>query len=358
LAPADKASLGEDALEKLPADIRRTMTEGAVREAIDNAGVTCAVHSSCSICGQPGVIVHSELRDLIFGVPGTWGLRRCSNERCALMWLDPMPLPDETKKFYANYYTHVAGEGGAAAVSPPRTGWKSLLKRALARILFWRKHSFLSGLSYLEGLTPGKMLEVGCGNGQLLRQATAAGWRAVGIDFDAVAIAAVRTIANAEAFVGDLVSMKFGDGEFDAIVMNNVIEHLPMPDGVLRECRRILRPGGRLVLVTPNLWSLGYKEYGQDWRGLEVPRHLYLYSPATLAALAKAAKFARWSAFSSAGGGTGVEMLLFSQALRDKRLGRDATKDERRARRTINEEIRSILFGRDVGEWAVLVAHK
>ena len=274
------------------------------------------------------------------------------------MWLDPMPLPDETAKFYDDYYTHAADAQTSVPAAPRRALWKSLLKRSLATLLFWRRHSFMSGLSYLEGMAPGRLLEVGCGSGMLLRQATAAGWRAVGIDFDPVAIAAARSLQDVEARVGDLESMHFADGGFDAVVMNNVIEHLPLPQRVLEECRRILRPGGRLVLVTPNTRSLGYALYDQDWRGLEVPRHLFLFSPATLLALGRATGFSRLSAFSSAGAGTGVEMLLFSEALRARRLGREATRNETGARRTIRREILSIILGHDIGEWAVLVAHR
>ena len=327
-------------------------------ETIDNAGVRCEVRLSCELCGREGVIVHGGLRDLLYGVQGVWGLRRCTGGGCGLLWLDPMPLPEETHKFYATYYTHLGDETALASAASPRRGGKALLKRALARILFWRKHAFLSGLSYLEGLAPGRLLEVGCGNGRFLRHATAAGWHAVGIDFDPVAVRSARRIPGVEARVGDLRGAGFGDAEFDAVVMNNVIEHLAGPAGVLAECRRILKPRGRLVLVTPNVGSLGYARYGPDWRGLETPRHLFLYSPQTLAALAKGAAFARVSVFSSAGGETGVQMLLVSQTLRDRRLGREPTVDEAGARRTIREEIRWVVLGRDVGEWAVLVAHK
>lgn len=325
---------------------------------IDNEGVICRVQPVCGLCGRPGAVVHSGMRDLIFGTRGEWGFRRCADPACALLWLDPMPLPGETSKFYETYYTHAAESSSEATAHSPRRGWKSVVKQGLAKILFWRKHVFLSGLSYLEDMTPGRMLEIGCGNGSLLRSATGAGWRAFGIDFDANAIAAAQTIPNVEAAVGDLLSMSFGENMFDAIVMNNVIEHLPAPHQVFRECQRILRPGGRLVMVTPNIRSLGYRQYGQDWRGLEAPRHLHIFSPGTLAAFARSAQFERVAAFSTAGGGTGIESLLFSQALREKRLRRGAQTDELGAKRSIAEEVASILVGRDVGEFAVLVAHK
>jgi predicted SAM-dependent methyltransferase len=57
------------------------------------------------------------------------------------------------------------------------------------------------------------------------------------------------------------------------------------PVGFLAECWRILRPGGRLVIVTPNVDSLGHRHFAERWRGLEQPRHLFLYGSASLRAL-------------------------------------------------------------------------
>lgn len=74
----------------------------------------------------------------------------------------------------------------------------------------------------------------------------------------------------------------FPDNAFDAITMNHVIEHLYDPITTLEECRRVLKPVGKLVIVTPNIESLGARLFGEVWRGLEIPRHLYLFSPSTL----------------------------------------------------------------------------
>lgn len=333
--------------------------EPYVTDTIDNAGVICRPQLTCALCGQAGSVVHSGLRDLIFGAQGEWGFRRCPGAACALMWLDPMPLPAETSKFYGTYYTHDAGHTAPVArTARQRRDWKGVVKKLLAKVLFWRRHAYLPGLFYLEDMKPGKLLEVGCGNGRFLREAAAAGWQPLGIDFDPHAIAAAQTIPGVQASVGDLLSMNLAEGSFDAVVMNNVIEHLPTPASVFAECQRILRPGGRLVMMTPSTRSLGYRTYGQDWRGLEVPRHLHLFSPGTLEGFARAAKFTRVATFSSAGGDTGVEMLVFSQSLRDKRLQRVERRDQPGAMRAIQSEVASILIGRDIGEWAVLVAHR
>ncbi|HEV7576799.1 MAG TPA: class I SAM-dependent methyltransferase [Caldimonas sp.] len=321
----------------------------------DNSGVICRAQSCCALCGADGSVLYSDLRDAVLHAPGTWSLRRCTSPACGLIWLDPMPLPSEAGKFYSDYYTH---DATASAVPPKvvRRGLKSRVKTLLGTVIFWRRHAFLTDLLHLQDMPPGRLLEVGCGGGQFLRQASLAGWKAVGIDFDQKAISAARQIPNAEAFVGDLLSMGLEANSFDAVVMNNVIEHLPMPESVFRECQRVLRPGGRLVMVTPNTASLGHKEFGKDWRGLEVPRHLHLFSPANLSRFARTAKFKRVSAFTSAAGAVGI--LGQSQAIRDARLGGADSTASRHVRRIIRRELASISVGRNVGEWAVLVAHK
>ncbi len=64
--------------------------------------------------------------------------------------------------------------------------------------------------------------------------------------------------------------------------MIHVIEHLFDPIGTLKICRRLLKPGGRLLVVTPNAASLGHAAFKAAWRGLEVPRHLFLFSRESL----------------------------------------------------------------------------
>jgi hypothetical protein len=109
-------------------------------------------------------------------------------------------------------------------------------------------------------------------------------------------------------------------------------------------------------MVTPNTESLGHREFGPDWRGLEVPRHLHLFSPATLTGFARKAGFRRISAFSSAGGAVGI--LGQSQSIRHARLGDAGQADGRQVERIIRRERAGIFLGKPVGEWAVLVAHK
>ena len=145
----------------------------------------------------------------------------------------------------------------------------------------------------LRSVPPGRMLDVGCGSGALLQRMRIAGWEVEGVDFDEKAIDRAWREYGVAVRHGDLRAACYPDGSFDAVTMNHVIEHVHDPIALLAESRRILRPGGRLVVVTPNIASWGHARFGRNWRGLEPPRHLHLFSQKTLAETARRAGFAR-----------------------------------------------------------------
>jgi SAM-dependent methyltransferase len=132
----------------------------------------------------------------------------------------------------------------------------------------------------------------------------ACGWEVEGVDFDPKAVEQARDKHGLTMYAGELREVAYAQDAFDAITLNHVIEHLPEPIEVLTECRRILRPGGHLVVITPNVNSWGRRRFTSHWRGLEPPRHLFLFSPHTLAAVATKVGFDDFQVFSRAGGAT------------------------------------------------------
>ena len=246
----------------------------------------------CYLCGNEGKLLYESLKDRVFGAPGEWNLKKCSNIECGLVWLDPMPLEEDISKAYQTYYTHDNNY-----VQKKSLIW--LLLRATYQSIT-TVPSYILGMKgeqsqlsrmYLNRIKPSKLLEIGCGSGEFLNYMQIAGWQVEGIDFDAKAIESVRAKYGINARVGSLESFRYAEKYFDAITMNHVIEHVPNPVALLQECYRILKPGGYLVIVTPNINSWGHQKFKTNWRGLEPPRHIHLFSEATLQKCGKKAGF-------------------------------------------------------------------
>ena len=121
-----------------------------------------------------------------------------------------------------------------------------------------------------------------------------------GVDFDSKAVEGVRIRYGFNVHVGSLESIAYTDNTFDAITMSHVIEHVSNPVALLQECYRILKPGGYLVLVTPNINSWGHAIFKYNWRGLEPPRHLHIFSQSTLQTCVKKAGFYNFDSWTTA----------------------------------------------------------
>jgi 2-polyprenyl-3-methyl-5-hydroxy-6-metoxy-1,4-benzoquinol methylase len=260
----------------------------------------------CRACGAPGKTLYADLRDRLFGAPGSWRMARCPTPECGMLWLDPTPLPEDLGLAYAAYYTHEPAAAGRSAAERTLRSWAkqgyfserfgyrvraAWFKRLLAR-LGARSPELREYLDRMVLAQPpradGRALDVGCGEGRTVETMAALGWDAEGVDFDAAAIA--RAAARGlRVRVGTVEAQGYPAAHFDAIGVSHVLEHLPDPLATLAECCRLLRPGGQLVVLTPNALCLGHRRFGRDWRGLEPPRHLQVFTPGALRATAERA---------------------------------------------------------------------
>jgi 2-polyprenyl-3-methyl-5-hydroxy-6-metoxy-1,4-benzoquinol methylase len=146
-------------------------------------------------------------------------------------------------------------------------------------------------LSWVTGVPKGRLLEIGCGNGEYLRRMEDLGWDAQGIEPDAQAAKIAQEQLGVKVIAETLEKADLADDCFDAVVLNHVIEHIPDPLTLLRQCLRLLKPEGQMVILTPNLQGLGHRVFQRDWANLDPPRHLRLFSPAALRSTAKQAGF-------------------------------------------------------------------
>lgn len=243
---------------------------------------------SCCLCGDDGKELYTGMADCWFGAMGTWGLRTCAD--CGIAWLDPQPTKDDIPKLYSRYYTHTSLEVTAferlrreiRQCILARMGYRvepstGLLPRLLSRWGSFARAAAMDVLN-LSASEVGTLLDVGCGNGEFISRMHSLGWNVSGVDPDPAAVAFGRS-HKLSVFQGTISDVP-PDLAYDVITLNHVIEHVPDPVELLRECGKRLRPKtGRLIITTPNLKSLGHRWFDRYWRGLEFPRHLVLFSP-------------------------------------------------------------------------------
>jgi 2-polyprenyl-3-methyl-5-hydroxy-6-metoxy-1,4-benzoquinol methylase len=265
---------------------------------IRDGGIRTEEVKNCLFCGALGTPLHEGLSDHLFGVPGQWGFLQCT--KCDLAWLSPRPIAADLSKAYKSYYTHIGdrnrksdtnllahlrkkSKGGLYAIVSGSSeladgwGWRQL-GRTLSRVPLLRERAAM-GTMCLNGAKGGKLLDLGCGNGRFLALMRDAGWEVRGVEPDPAAAAKIaQQQFGIPVIVGTLEDAGFPGESFDAITLSHVVEHVHDPIALLSECRRVLKPEGRAVIVTPNLRSLGHQKFGSSWRGLEPPRHLLIFS--------------------------------------------------------------------------------
>lgn len=235
----------------------------------------------------------------MFGIAGEFGEYRCTS--CGLIRLDP--VPGNLKKYYPskNYYSY---------------GFHSN-KSFFARL---RAYFIAHELFFMVPAMPtpgarGKVLDVGCGSGETLEQLRSIGWDAYGVDLDrrAITIAHKRGLSNvSQGSHKDL--KKFRNNFFDVIRLYHVVEHIDNPQEFFRLAYDKLKPGGELILGTPNGTGLVARLARQYWYNLDCPRHLFIFSPKNLTRLAKKFKFKNPKVeFFSGGGWVGSLQYIIRQ---------------------------------------------
>jgi SAM-dependent methyltransferase len=250
-------------------------------------------------------MLYDDLHDRFYSTPGVWKMSRC--QACGLLWLDPVPLEDDIHLAYGTYYTHSRSDPQgirriyAAVVDNHvrrRLGYMSSASpstRAMARVLSFLHPGGDAELSrqalYLrKGEGEPLLLEVGCGSGEWLSYMRGLGWRVEGVEFDPKVVETARS-QGLNVRTGRLSDQRYPDEYANVICLVHVIEHLHEPLATLRECHRVLKPNGRLVIATPNTASLGHHRLKSNWASLDPPRHLMIFDPPTMRRLLDQAGF-------------------------------------------------------------------
>jgi SAM-dependent methyltransferase len=229
----------------------------------------------CPLCGRNDTRFHAEAHDIEYCTSHEdWIWHAC--DPCGVLFIDPMPVDRLGEIYPANYYSYGAGEDGGKASAVQK------IKEALDR----RRFKSLLGAVPGENLS---VLDIGGGSGWLLDMVKGADARVTKttvVDLDGGAAQLAR--AKGHTFVQGRIEDAELDGQFDFILMLNLIEHVSDPRAMLAKVRRLLKPGGQLFIKTPNYMSLDARLFRhRSWAGFHTPRHFVLFQRRSLEALAQ-----------------------------------------------------------------------
>jgi len=223
--------------------------------------VTTLALEACPACGARDA-AQAEL-----------GLRRCT--ACGTVYAREYADPGEV--FVDGYFE---GGAGAYGIDTAHPRFQAFMAQVCAR-----------RCAFIESITgAGSLLDVGCGGGELLAAAVARGWRAAGCEPMGEAAAIARSRApGADIRTGLSSEAGFEEHSFDVVCAFHVLEHMADSRAFLRELARFARPGGLVVVETPNYASRLRRVRGSGWIHLRPLEHLVHFTPATMRAALRGA---------------------------------------------------------------------
>jgi len=240
----------------------------AVASEID----TPSALATCPGCGEPlrgEVLLRGP--DRLMGGPGEFAVRACG--ACGLASTEPRLRPEQFADYYPQtYYPEHAGRLGGFV---ERARLEAVVRLGPYRPLRGWQRS-------------GRLLDVGCGSGELALTFARHGWRVAGVEPSREA-AARATARGVEMHTGTLDDAPWSGPTFDGIVFNHSLEHVPDPVASLRQAAALLRPGGTLAVAVPNYGCWQRRVFGERWFQLDLPRHLQHFDADSLGALMRRA---------------------------------------------------------------------
>lgn len=227
--------------------------------------------TSCNLCNSSEFqyLFEVEVSDSDAKTNREFSMVKCRN--CGLVCVNPMPSQRELEAYYpSEYYLRES--------SPER---EKLLKQyqedKIRKVERFKKS--------------GKVLDIGCGIGRFLVTAKESGYECYGVEYSKLASDYAVTHLKLNVINGDLLDVDYPYDYFDVITLYHVLEHLYYPKETLMKVRKILKEDGILIIAVPNFASLESKVFKDRWFHLEVPRHLYHFTPTSIHRLLNEAGF-------------------------------------------------------------------
>lgn len=144
------------------------------------------------------------------------------------------------------------------------------------------------------------LLDIGCGNGDLIKVAAKKGWKSFGTelyDENSIGNSQNRDNSDIKIYTGELLSLNLPANSFDLITIYHVIEHLISPIETLSEIYRLLKPSGVALIETPNIGGIGSIVKGKQWSHIIPPEHITYFNPSALRFAVLKAQFPKTEVF-------------------------------------------------------------
>ena len=224
----------------------------------------------CDFCGsREKVPVHPDIH-----------MVRCGS--CDLTYLDQRPLEGDLGHLYGKSYFNSSDS--------QEFGYDDYLSERPQIVETFRRR--LRNLEQRFGKPPGRLLDVGCATGFFLDIARDSGWSVEGVDVSKYAAGLAREMLGVHVHIGPLTVLPRSDQPYDVVTMWDVIEHSIGPMKDFDTLANLVRPGGLLVLATPDLNSWPARLYGKKWMGIKPNEHFFYFSRTTLIRYLEKAGFA------------------------------------------------------------------
>jgi len=224
----------------------------------------------CNVCGSDNATPLRMAIDRLHGFEGQFQYVQCKS--CGLVYMNPQIAPECISQFYPDDYA--PHQASSASTS------KNVHKPDLPKMILDTLNSQSS------------VLDIGCGNGEFLNRVRQfCHCQVSGVDTSENAVLCAKKQYGLDVFRGEIMAAPFEEKFFDLITAWSCIEHMNNPARALKKMLALCKPGGYLFFKTPNYDRFAPKLFKDNWYHLDCPRHLYIFSPSTIAALLEKSGF-------------------------------------------------------------------
>ncbi len=221
-------------------------------------------HTSCPVCKSTNINKFLESNDFSTSHED-YTIFKCND--CSFAFTQDIPDEESIGKYYKSeeYVSH----------SDTKKGLFFKLYHIVRNYMLKSKQKTVEKIS---GKKSGELLDIGTGTGYFINQMKTGGWTVTGIEQDEDARNFGKSNFGLNVFDKDKL-FEFEENSFDVVTMWHVLEHIHRYNEYLTQIKKILKPGGKLIIAVPNYTSYDAKHYQKYWAAYDLPIHLWHFSP-------------------------------------------------------------------------------